>query len=282
MSRGLESFNAAVEATNLIVPNKDVQIQNFDKISARIIKFGKLNEIKWKGKEGKPDNITQHIRLYLHVYSWFSAESQGYRTNLVNTVITVNPRVAWLPELVALQRSLEEQTGEKEEFFRHKIEILRKDRKMTTGDGRYGYIEVKDDGVDSNFTEGDEESIADVEDSTYNAESEVDRVESKKNIALLFSSCATVEEAYKVMKENHEASTDAEEKDKIIKEYRKSKDRIIGKLIEINKDPIEAAKTYSAKYYAKEPNKHAELAEYAEIVARSHRASEMPTDDLPF
>jgi hypothetical protein len=283
MSRGLEEFNAAIEATNLIIPNKDVLIQNFDKIVARVIKFGKLNEIKWKGKEGKPDNITQHIRIYLHVYSWFAAESQEYRKDIANKVVTINPRVAWLPELVALQRSLAEDNDNKEEIFRHKIQIWRKDRKLPQGDGKYGYIEITDQGVDDSFREDEHEAIADVDD----APREVDRVAEKAkpvvNFVELFAKASTVEDAYKIMKERYDAESDGDTKELIVKEYRAAKDRIVGKMISTYKDPVEAARTFAAKYYAKEPQKHAELIEYGEMVARSRKESvEEEEDNIPF
>lgn len=286
MSRGLEEFNAAIEATNLIIPNKDVPIQNFDKVIARIIKFGKLNEIKWKGKDGKPDNVTQHIRLYLHVYSWFSAESQDYRKDIAGKVVTVNPRVAWLPELVSLQRSLSEQTDDKEEIFRHKIQIWRKDRKLPQGDGKYGYIEVSDEGIDGSFREDEHESVVDVDDNPR----EVDRVVTPaakpqaptRSYVDVFAKSSSVEEAYKVMKEFYDAEDDSTTKEQIVKEYRAAKDRIVGKMIEIHKDPVETAKLYAAKYYAKEPNRHAELLEYAEMIVRSRRAERAEDDDVPF
>lgn len=281
MSRGLEEFNAAIAATNMIVPNKDIPIQNYDRVSCRIIKFGKLNEIKWKGKDGKPDNVTQHIRIYLHVYSWFSAESQQNRTDIANKVVTINPRVAWLPELVALQRGLEEQYGDKEELFRHKIQILRKDRKLPQGDGKYGYMEVVDDGVDSSFRDNEHESVADVDD----APRETDRIETVKTPTFkdrLFA-CKTVEEAYKVMKSEYDSISDPEKQSEIGKEYKSAKDRIVCSLIVASGDSgqyVDTAKALIAKYYAKEPNKHAEILEYAHQVASTQVAA--GDEDLPF
>lgn len=281
MSRGLEEFNAAIAATNLIIPNKDVPIQNFDKVVARVIKFGKLNEIKWKGKDGKPDNITQHIRVYLHVYSWFSAESQDYRKDIANKVVTVNPRVAWLPELVSLQRNLEEQFDNKEELFRHKIQIWRKDRKLPQGDGKYGYIEISDEGIDNNFRDDEHESVVDVDDSPR----EVDRTtaQTPKQRVDLFAKCSSVEDAYKVMKEHYDQEDDTAAKDKILADYRSAKDRIVGSLISTYKDPIDAARTFGAKYYSKEPAKQAEILEYAEMIVRSRREERAEdNDDVPF
>jgi hypothetical protein len=311
MSRGIDELNAAVAATNMIVPNSDLQILNFDKIQGRIIKFGKLNEINWKGKEGKPDNTTQHIRIYIKVDSFFCAEEQSFNEEVAGKVITINPRVAWLPEVVALQRSLEESTGNKDALFHHKIVLWRKDRKLSTGDGRYGYLEVQDKGIDSNVDENEHERIIepdyeriDRDDNEPKAQAKPVPVQNKpapvtaapavvatQANADMYKSCPTVEDAFKLMKVKYAEEQDDEKKKGIAAGYRYKKDQLIAESIKGSSEPMALAQVLNGKYFAKEQNKQEDLLAFARSIveSRSRPAPGMSAngfmeeeDDVPF
>ena len=277
MSRGLEELNAAISATNMVIPTKDIPILGYDKIVCRIIKFGKMNEMKWKGKDGKPDNTTQHIRVYIHVYSFFEAVKQDFRKDLENKVITVNPRVAWLPEMVALQRALEEDSGDKEELFRHKVQIFRRDKKNPNGEGNFGYLEFSDLGLDDTFRDDDHETIVEVHDRPR----EVDHVEEFKqepSFSEKLKTTTTVEDANKLAKQYYDSESNTDKQAGILKEYRVHRDLLIEKMVATSANKMEVANQLAAKYYSKEPKKAAELLE----TAKSLSGTEDSEEDIPF
>ena len=298
MSRGVDLLNAAVAVTNMIVPNSDIQILNFDKVVCRVIKFGKLNEITWKGKEGKADNTTQHIRIYVKVDSWFSAESQGERGDIEGKIVTINPRVAWLPEVVALQRALEESTGDKDAFFHHKITLLRKDRKLPSGDGRYGYIEVTDNGIVSGIDESEHLKIVESDDyeneeptqpkavqqkpaPVTQAQAQATRAQASSD---MYAKCTTVEDAFGIMKKAYADESDGEKKLAIATGYRKTKDLLIAEAIKASPEPLVMAGVLNSKYYSKEQVKQDDLLAFAKSIlqSRSAKSTELLEDDVPF
>lgn len=291
--RGIEQLQRIVEEHNIIVPTKDIEIGNFDRITCRIIKFGKISEKHWPERTVngvvQPANTGTHLRVYIYCYEWFSAQASKVINDLTNTVITINPKIQWLGELVALQTELEEKTKDQSEVFKHKLILNRKDRKNKYG-GPLGYIEVSDSGGDSNYVEGDEDTVEDIDDEpaqssqvkqTSNNSGPVTTVKTESNSAAprhekvkaLMDACNEVEDAFKAMKPTYDASTDGEKKE-ILEMYNRRKTTIImGKITELDQDKmVEAAQALVKKYFAKDKQRADEFMEWAEMQA----------NDIPF
>lgn len=296
-NRGLDELELAVEQQNLIVPGTDYNIGNHDKIDCRIIKFGSRNEKFWKGKDGKPDNTTLHIKTYIKVNSWFKAETQDHVGELPGQVILINPRVAWIPELVALQRSLAEETGDKGEIFKHNIEIFRNDKKNPKGEGHFGYLVVTDKGQADDFDDNELEYIKDAP-----QERETDRVVSKPTPTEdrpasktseqqkapqqkvqqaktnPFDGCETIESALQILRDLYDKSNPDQN---LVKQYKAKRALLLSDLVRESKTPVETAKTLSAKWLGKEPESAADLAEYGKTCEKN--LSNYDSDeDLPF
>lgn len=284
MARGIEQLQRIVEEHNIIVPTKDIEIGNFDKITCRIIKFGKISEKHWPERTVngvvQPANTGTHLRVYIHCYEWFSAQAGKNLVDLHDTVITINPKIQWLGELVALQTELEEKTKDQSEVFKHRLVLNRKDRKNKYG-GPLGYIEVGDIGNDPNYVEGDENSVEDIDDEpaqtdqvpqTSNNSGPVTTVKTESNTAAprhekvkaLMDACSTVEDAFKAMKPTYDASTDGEKKE-ILELYKVVKTKICMKTVS-DAEPekmVETAEFLNKKYFAKDPKTAAEFIEWA-------------------
>ncbi len=289
MSRGLEALKKAVVDCGVIVPTKDVFIGEFDKILCRIVKFGVLNTKVWpavEAKDGKPareaNNVDQ-LRIYIHCYSFFSAKEGKILEEHTNKVITLNPNVKWLSEVVALQEALQERFSDADRIFKHKIELWRKDRKVKNADFTFGYIEARDAGADPNYRAGEEDNIQDVDDEddnmSSNATSSNTQVSNTPSLKDRLVKCSTVEEAYAIVKPLLGSMT-VEQRDETLKVYNAAKRDIIMKICVESTDMVETAKTLGAKYYTKYPQEQSDLNEWA-ISMSSVRTDFPPEDDAP-
>lgn len=306
-SRGLDTLLQAVADNNVIVPNKDVPIVNNDRFTCRIIKFGKVNDRKYKDDETGEESTSKCLRIYLHLYEFFSAEDAKIDDGMSNTVITINPKLQWLSEITATQVALEEMTGNKEEIFRHKFMLRRKDR-LSAANNKYGYIEVKDLGVDPLYDDTDDthERVADIDavkpatvdnkpataavtsatgkkplpaqpasQATTAEYTEKLAAKSKEKSASdkcveLLAKATTIEQALEYIKPIYGAVDKADpERAKIMAMYTERKEELAKELIEAagSDGCVAKALELTTKFFAKEPDKSRDLNKFAANIA---------------
>lgn len=165
-ARGLDALLSLETDDKIIIPNKDVKIENFDKITCRIIKFGKKNQRDWKGDANSAPSTSTNLRIYLYVHEFHQASLGKPNPEYAETIITINPKVQWLGNLVAEQTKLAELTGNKEEIFRRKLVLRRADKKVADSTNTYGSIEVTDMNVDPTYNETQHTQVQSVDDET--------------------------------------------------------------------------------------------------------------------
>lgn len=290
--RGLDELDLAVQEGNIYVPNEHLQVALYDKIDCRIVKFGKRNEITWPAKDGKPANTTLHLPLYLKIYKWYSAEQQDELRDLRGKVITINPRTAWLSEVVALQRKLEEKHNNRLELFKHKVELFRKDRKMTTVDGSYGYIEVKDFGVDPAYDENELDRIVDAP-----KERDVDRTEettkkkpetttnSSTSAIEKINDCDNINDLISTLKKNYDQKNPDKQ---LVSAYKKRRGEILKENVADSDEPAVTAQDLADKYLERDPKAWQELVDYGKDLANKRASLETSSsdydaeEDIPF
>ena len=165
MSRGLDVLEEVAREVTIFVPYEDIPIQPLDKIDCRIIKFGSKNTVKYADKKDSNGNIIEegnesvNLRVYLYVYSWFSAKKDSFVPEHAGKVIKTNPPAKWIGGIIALKEKCHENTGDKNDFFKHRILIRREDTDFPGG--RYASLKITDNGIDPNYKDDDYNAIVD-------------------------------------------------------------------------------------------------------------------------